>query len=672
MRPVLTDKMAVVIVLAGLVAWLCTMGILWGWAYDTSGEITMRWLFMVALCVTAALYKRHKIAHLTLRLIRGMRIFSRIPLEDSFGGNLGSSRQDVQKRTSLMAISIVTAVSCFIFSTIWIILARLVGTLIKSYFLFWDWTWSNIENFFLFIGAIPVAAGLFAYFYASKVVRESSGRDVYAGCYRDWIWSAALGFFIFALSWWFGANLIVLVFSIAGVLLVGAFTEISRMEMATHPRKAMLPFGPPAPQTQWMLTLLHAGLTLVLIAQCRMLSDIFSLSMTRRCLWLFMSLGLLGYFLGRVDRKGKTLSSLQTTGAVIGLGAGLLGQATELILCNYLKVGVGITVFFAIATQIALASLAAELISHQRRTFAVSGGTIGGFLLAVAGGITGGITIFGLLTWLPATGKIAGAIPIAMIIAGSYFGVKHLRKDDHRKPYIIWCSLLAVSFTWGLIDSCRKAAANIDGEVSIGSWLTSIVKDTPKAKTHVQNGVLPANAVKCNEIITRCLYEAREDKDGKIMEDGLFSHRRGKWWVVATDAADMPHDTPYRFYAFGSNPQPPHVAKKLKHRYPPLSYSCPDYLEYASLNFTAGLGCDFYDGIFLAPLPADHPQAWRVYNERVMRLVNNLTESLNPDKTVSHGLVLLRTQTTQNHTRRALSVARTYYEVIRSGWALVA
>ncbi len=692
MRPVLTDRMAVIGIVAGLVLWVCCLTILWGWAYDASGTFALRTTLIIFASCWFCLWRRERIISIARRFLAAFHLSEIILLDKALDEQLGSSRDDVNHRMYILAASSALAGVCFVFSTVWILASAAIAARIGSSFLLSDWIWSLMEWVSLIAGSLPVALGLAAVCFAVKVVRESGGRDVFGAAFRDLMWGIAVGLAGFAVSWWFGANLIYLVFSIAIGILIVAVTAISRVELATHPRKKLLPFGPPPKGSELVIACTYAALGLVLIFQMRLLGDIFSLSLTRRILWVFLAVLLLGYFLDRLDRKNKPPSRMQNAGAVLGLAAGLLAQATEWILCIGLDSGTWIAVTLGVATQIPLAALAAMVISYQRRNFAFCGGKAGSYFAALTGGLALAVVIFMFIGWLSWGWILLIILAGGGVIAGGIDGAIQTSKTAERIQWIVFSAVLSASLVVGL-GATLGLAGETTGPMQPGQWLSSRcelrdVRDESgkKKKEFYQSGLLPEIRNLRSELITDCLA-------------GVFERRKGKWWIAATSAADLPardrapeltedifddenkNATVWtRIYAAGVNPQPPTVPKKAL-RWPPLSYSDPDYFRYARLNFVADVGCDFYDGVFLAPIPADHPQAWRCYNDRILRRCRRLTEGGYDEwveelgryfpKTCS-GLMVLRTQVGPDCVRRALSVARTYYNVVGSGWAIVA
>ncbi|MBN1556348.1 MAG: hypothetical protein JXA11_16530 [Phycisphaerae bacterium] len=669
MKPVLTDRMAVIGILAGLVLWVGCLTVLWGWAYDSAGSFSLRVLLSLFLTTWLCLWKRDRLVRVASRMLHWLHLHSWTPLTAALRHTLGSSKEDVRMRMRLLSVGAVVAVTGFVLSTLCIPLARLTAALLGEWFLLDDYTWRGIEAVTLLIGTLPAAVGLVCTLYASTVVRASGGRDTYASAYRDWLWGVALGCFAFAVSWWFGSNLIYLVFAVAGLILLAALTAVSRLELSTHPRKELLPFGPPSRGSVWRIAAAHGVLTVVLLIQMRLLGDVFSLNLTRRVLWVFLSLSLLGFFLSRIDRKGRPPGARQVSGAVIGLAAAMLAQSAEFILGGALDGGAGWMLLFAVATQIPIASLGAMVMSHQRRTFAQAGGTAGAYLAAGVGGLLTAVFVFLLLgsTCLGGWPLILSAG--GMILAGGIDGARHSRGWAHRLEWMGWSIGLCATMLPAIFIALEQVVPS-PREVHPGVWLTTLSRRDLALQQYHQDGVFPMAAPGRSNLVTRCLYEFRE-KDGRILDDGVFALRRGRWWIVSTAAEDLPPELPNRFYATGAQPEPPDRIRRYSYS-PPLAYTAPEFFRYARLNFNAYQGCDYYDGVMLAPLPADHPQAWRCYNETVLRRCKRLTELRNPDGTDDYGLMVLRTQVGADHVRRALAVARTFHKAVRSGWAVVA
>jgi hypothetical protein len=688
MRPVLTDRTAIVIILASLVAWAAALSVLWGWSVDPAGTMSLMALAWVFLSAAWLLRRRGRWALRGVWLLGRLGASESVPLAAALRGDIGSSKEDVRRRLRLLSVGAVTAMACMLLATGLVIFTRFGSLLLGEWFLFSDTTWRLLEMLMLLLGSLPVAAAFVLVLYGSAVVRAGGGRDTYASAYRDWLLASACGLGAFAVAWWFGTNLVYFIFALAGAVLVASLTSVSRGDLSTHPRKKMLPFGPPARWAGWSIALSHAMLVLVLAGQARLLGDVLGLSFTRRLLWWGLSLVLLAYFLGRIDRKGRTPGRLQVCGCLIGVGAAVWAQATELALCLTLDgASSALVAGLAVATQVPLAALAATLISGQRRDFATAGGSVGRYLAACAAGLAGACLFLWLVGAWGLTAWALLSVMGAMMIFGAALGAWHARRRRDRAGWLAWTFVLLLAFGAG-IYSAVAAASEVLGTAQAGVWLTSTTRRNRPLREQLQQGVLPPEEVSRNERITRCIAEA-------------FRRRKGRWWHVCSDARDLParaeggtFDPVYaRLFIVGSNPEAPRAPSRWD-RWPIVTPSAESFLRYARLNYVAATGYDFYEGIFLAPLPADHPQAWRCYNELTLRRCRRMTELVGYERqgeagplrpVLHHGLMLLRTQASADRVRQALRIARTFDEAVSTprrlgqrehhvsspGWAIV-
>jgi hypothetical protein len=651
MRPVSTDRLAVILTVAAVVLWTAVLVVLWGWAVDSSGAFAGRTLAVLLLTTAGLFALRGPLLRRAVRWIAAMHLGGLIPLAEAMSHQLGSSKEDIQKRLRLLSAAEVLAVIALIVATLWILASAALATLLGQWFLFSDPIWWVLESLALLAGAVPVALTLLAVALASVVVRTGGGRDLYAAAFRDWLWGAALGFGGFALAWWFGANLVYLVFALAGLLLFIALIATSRLELATHPRKALPPKDPLSRWTRPAIAGVFAGLGMLLWLQNRLLCDLFALGLTRRMIWLFLSLGLLGYFVDRLDRRGKLPGRLQRVGATIGIVLAVLAQLGEWLLCRSLgPVGSTLSASLGVATQVAIAALAAMLLVAHRKMFSSAGGSAGGYITAALVGLGGAVLLGGLLGAISG-GWIALLVLAGLVLLGGIIAGARVVGSGRTVGWVVWGGLALCSFG-GALAAGLVSATTPDRSLLVGDWLTQIGRLDRPARRFTQLGLLPNPPARV-DAVTACL-------------DHVLQQRRGQWWIVATAAADLPDSLPSRVWALGSNPQPIRSGRRIR-VWPPLSFSEPNFFRYARLNFVAQIGCDYYDGVLLAPMPADHPQAWRCYNERLL----HRCERLRLQAEDAGGVFLLRTQAGADHVRSALSVARTFHQVVRSGWAAV-
>ena len=133
--------------------------------------------------------------------------------------------------------------------------------------------------------------------------------------------------------------------------------------------------------------------------------------------------------------------------------------------------------------------------------------------------------------------------------------------------------------------------------------------------------------------------------------------RRGRWWVIATSHRDRPN---------GENVPGVYVAQSV-----PDPTALPSNYERSFLmlgsegNYLAAsqVGQGLFDGLLLAPLPADHPEAWRCFNERT---IGRCVRRIQPG-----GVVMLRTQVSGDNTQDLVAVAETFNRVMGPSWGVV-
>ncbi len=671
MKPVLTDRMAVVLITAAVVVWVLSLGVLWGWTFDASGTFSLTVWGLGLAAGWWTLRRRVRLVGHARRVLRWCGLHPWEPFEDALAGRLGSSREDAAARMRVLAVSGVVVGACMVLATLWILASAALATLGGQWLLLGGFQWRLVELLCLGVGSVPVGLAVAAVWFGATVVRATGGRDTYAAALRDVLGGVAVGLAGMAVAWWFGANLVYLVFALAGGVVAVGIVAVSRGELSTHPRKQLLPFGPPGRWDRPAIAAGFATLLVVLGLQNRLLADVLGVSLTRRLLWAGLSVALLVFFMARQDRKGRTPGRAQLAGTCIGLAAGLAVQAVELLLCLSLVGGAGVVSALAIATQIPLAAQASIVLCAHRREFATAGGSPPAYASIALFGLLAGAVLLLLAGTVPGGWRLVAAVPAGLMLGGALAGGWHLGRFSRKAQWLVWSAVLAGSLSWGIVHTARIAKAE-DVSVYPGVWLTAEGEVHRWRRRFVQFGVLPEPEPRRSQAVTDCL-------------ETVLRLRKGRWWIVATSARDLPdpdtvEPTVYnRVVRVGASPQPTRPTGTIKRRWPPLSYSHPNVYRYARASFLAELGSDFYDVVFLAPLPADHPQAWRCYHERLLLRCAKLIETRRYQLldgrevvTTARGLMVLRTQTAPHRVRRALGVARTFHQAVRSGWAVAA
>ena len=656
MKPVLTDRLAVILLWAAAAVWAGVLTVLWGWTFDPSGGVSWQVAAGLAAGAALALHRRRQRVRRDLRRIDRWGASEQVPLRAALAGELGHSRGDIEQRLKLLTAAAIGTVAVFCLATLWVPLAGWACAMTGQRFLFSDLTWRGIEWFWILTGTVPAGGAIVALWYAIYTVRSGGGRDVYAAACRDAWCGLALASAVGALAWACGANLIYLAFAAGVVMLIVALTTARRRQLSLHPRVPMAALGQWTASDKRRIVLLYCLFVVAIVTQVRMLQDIFALEVPYALLWVAASLGLFAGFGKHLDHKGKLPTGVQRAGCLIGVATAMMVQSFEWILCLSQPENKMMLVGFAAVTQIPLAFFAASLVSGQRHRFATLGGTVGHYSHAAAFGVLCGWVLLGMIAATGVPGAFLIGIAVGLLVAGSIEGARHAIDRSQKIGWLGWSTILtACLLTCLCIAMTRSAGPGV--RFAAGTWLTT-QRQLAEGGKIVAQGCLPRSANARSETITACL-------------DDVLTRRPGKWWCVVSDALDVPATLPKGVYAFGSHPQP--IADDGDAtRWPPLSSSDRDFLRYARLNFVAEKGCDVFDGILLAPLPADHPQQWRVMNARTMdRVVRMRNRVQLMDGRIFWGVIALRTQCGPENVGRLLSIARTYYDAVGSGWMVV-
>jgi len=135
----------------------------------------------------------------------------------------------------------------------------------------------------------------------------------------------------------------------------------------------------------------------------------------------------------------------------------------------------------------------------------------------------------------------------------------------------------------------------------------------------------------------------------------VLAGRPGRWWVAAGSALDTGAELPPAVQPSWAHPDATAVLPLAERR-----------LRRPGGGFLHGARHDRrrFDGVLLAPMPADHPEAYRCYGRAVLEAC--------AAKLHAGGTVAVRTQATAGRVADALAVARTFAKAVGSGWAAVA
>jgi len=584
-----------------------------------------------------------------------MRLDKIIPIKQILAGEIGFNKEDNHKRMQLFAASILVAIAMFTCSTLFIFAATVIFSVMVSTFLLGDTWWLLVEIALILSGSLVMMIGLVAVLYATTVVREAGGRDTYGAVCRDWAWSFCLSFGIFSLVWWAGINMAVFIALLAGVLLFGAVTVVLRGELATHPRKRRYSVEELPDNLRVKIVISFAVMVVIIFWQLRLLADVYGLEMTRRMIWVFLAFGILSYFIDRTDRKARLPAPLQLVGAETGVAAAIAIQAIEILSCYNLGFGKSFLTAMAVMCQVPMAAFGATILCYHRKAFSYGGGGVGQYLSLMAAGIVYGSGFYWIAGRMNGFWWVLIILASLVILSSAWKGASISRVKPDLKQWLLPVSVLSATLllAFALVFPFSRETAG--GHVRYDLSFTSVENGSPD-EILTREYLLPGLENRRSGVITECI-------------GGIMSRRRGKWWIAAGSRRDIPDlsSLPAKLYAAGSVPAPPDVDVDKKY-WPPVSVSHPDYFHYTKMNALAsGEWRDYYDVIFMAPVPADHPHAWRCYNSRIMKRCN----SMKYDYKEICGLVLLRTQTGGKNVRNILRIAQTFRKTLRSGWAVV-
>jgi len=641
MTPARMDRLFVLATAGILTLWCGCLVVLWSYAFDSSGAAALLTLAALLVGMWPAMLLPSRLARAARRLFGHLR--PRDLLADA--GPPRPPIRDPLAMKRLLAFSALFAAVCGLGATWSITFGEALVDLLAESFIWTRGAWLVLGLVVRVVFLLPMGLAVAVAFLVGALVRQGSGRDIYATVFRDWLAGAAAGLAAFAAAWQLGAELLGVAMTMPLVLVAMAVAMFARRSLTVRPRRRTAPTGvSPRPAKPFGICWTFAALAVVAVVQARIASDVFGVSGGGFAWWAGASVAGLSLFLRKEDRRSGQQSRLRELGAVVGLAAGLLMQSAAAIVC---LLGGAVAVFcgvLAAGVQAPLCALAAVVLSRQRRTFAYAGGRGRSYMAAACGGAGVGLLVCAGLALLPsarivlvalALGLLAWAASRAVLLAG--------RWTDQLRWACCGAALLTAT-TAGLLASAWRAGRSV-GSATPGLWLTSYVTAADEGRHPLPSGVLPRARTRRKPAVLSTLGE-------------LLSRpaRGGLWWIACSARADVPADMPEHlrpvFFAMDATSVPLALRGRAAH-----SLAESGFLQAARRS---GVLCD---GVLLAPLPADHPQAWRCYNQRSLR---RCLDRIRPG-----GALVVRTQAAVDRIPAALAVAGTFRRVVGSGWAVV-
>ena len=642
MRPIQADRLFVTGIAAGLALWCGALTILWAVGYDPSGTSLPGTVAALMLAIWAASGLPGRAARGLRRVLTALRLQESLAMELALAGSAPAGRREVKALMRLLAAAAVFAAIAGLLSTAGVYLVSTASDPdggAGGGFLWGRIAWEAVKLLVEFLVMLPMALGISVTFLVTARIRGGSGRDVYASVFREWLLGVSGGLAAVAAAWWLGADVLGVALVACVGLLAAAAVLLQRAKLAVRPRRSLAPIeSVRRPGGQVGIAVASGSLVVALVVQMRLLRDVAGVGLAGQACWAAASLALLMWFLRRADHRSRPPGVAQGLAATMGLLSGIVLQfalaarglsgGAEAVLCGGL----------AVAAQGPLAALGAILVSRQRRQFAVRGGRARKYLSSVSAGV--GV---GLLAYLVVGGmSLAAVAGLGVCIAGLAVPVaRGIATAPRRKKRLQWAVLGAVLV--GATAAAPVAALRGLPPLKIGVWLTAAAT----GRGGDDGVLLPSGTVGRGPWRSAAVSAA--------VRDVLAAHG-GRWWLVSACPADVPAVLPEAVTAWRSHPDP--TTSPAPGRLGPSQRAWGDFL------YEAARDARRFDGLLLAPMPADHPDAWRCYATGVLRRCRK--------KVHEQGILTLRSQVGPGGIGEALAVARGFREVVGAGWAVVA
>ncbi len=640
LKPKHLDRAFVIGSAAALVAWMGCITLVWARAMDASGGAILLTLSATMLSLWFAVRLPGKAARFMQRLLSWLKVHETLAVELAAASMPRVGTREARALLRLLGAMTILAVAGALVSTA---VAYWIGGLIDwlaRWFVLGRWGWLVARFCVQLLAMLPMSLGICVVFFAGALVRRGSGRDIYATICRDWTWAIALGLTALGVAWWLGLSLLGL------PVLVGALLIISSVALLQRKKVSLRPPPPTARPEQagsqrslaWSIRGVFAAMAVSFVIQMRLLSDVAGVGLEGRMCWAGLSVSLLAGFLGIVDHKSSAPGRAQGLGAIIGITAGLGLQVALVISCLLSPNIAAVSAVLAVLAQIPLMAMAAVLLSRQRRNFARMGAGARTYVSQICLGLGLGFLACLAAGLLPEGRAVMLLSAIAVLAAAPIYGIAITRLTKRQVLWALWGAVLLCSLTVTVLASL---VAIRDGgrAISPGVWLSAMRTGSDSS---APMRYLPLRDPWRSDWVRR-------------RQDAIIASHPGLWWVVASSPQDVPQGLHRSVRVALSSPDP--SALHLSPSAWGVRQTRPDKFGFL---LTAQIAPERFDGVLLAPMEADHLQAWRVYNLTTLR---RCFRHVHPG-----GAMLLRTQASGRRLFEAIRVARTFHSAVGSGW----
>ena len=649
MKPSRVDRLAVTWVGAVLVLWTACLVILWAWALESSGVSTLLATTASLLAVSFVIGLPGRAARAVRRLLERTNVQNELRIElETVHPRLPGPREG-RAMMRLLGSGAVFSAACGLASTALVYSASFLADALAEGFSLSPALWLAMEFLIQFVCMLPIALGIAVSFLISAMVRTAPPGDLFATACRDWLWATAAGLTAFALAWWVGVHLLALSLGLAVALAGAALILFQRQDVSPRTRPVVRPIVPLPQRTRiGFILLTFACLSLVLTVQMRLLGDVAGAGMTAKALWAAVSVALLASFLRRTDRRPRMPGRTTVLAAMIGLAAGAMIQSALAVACGaaYLTgrsvVATAVCGAVAAGIQPALAAMTATVVSRQRRQFARGGGQARTYVAAATCGLALGLVAYLLIASVSVGRFLLPAMGLGLLTAALLGAIA--RMDSAPEPMkwagsgaVLMCCLAVVMLL---------SLAQMAGPAIPGVWLSSLLLPHQRGGSAAKVAMLPYRRTSRSAEITGALESILSGEK-----------HRGRWWIVASSRANLPPVLPQGLRPFHAAADPSALPDKER-----TALRAPESV--GGFLAEARANRDHFDGVLLAPLRADHPQAWRCYNERALR---HCFVKVRPG-----GVMAVRTQVDRDRPGEFVAAAKAFHRAVGSGWAAIA
>ena len=621
---------------AALALWAAALVVVWGVVYDLAGNSFAITVGALGLAIWSSAGLPGSIARAAQRLLPAMGL--RDVLSSGVGGPAG--KVDARGMSRLFGGVAGVAVAGGLVSTGAIFLADMVVPAGGGRFMWDPVGWTVLRLLVEWVAMLPMALGMSLMVLLTSMAQAHSARDSWAAGVREHLLGLAAGLGAMGLAWWAGANPLGVAL-VACVALAAAGTarlQFPYCGLASR-RPAAIVSADPSRVRCLAIAAGFAGLAIAMTAQMRIMRDAMSAGFGAQLVWAAASLGLLTAFMTRADGHVRIPGILQAHGQVLGLLAGLVLQCSLAIRCAAGGADAVVCGLMAAGAQVPLAALAAAVLSRQRRQFTLAGGQCRQYLSAAGVGLAAAMVLYqaaGAATMLGAAGvsaAIAGMVPASVGL------IQNARRPGQNIRWTAFCGVLI--FACGIAPAAGWRGL---GPVWAGQWLTAWAGDA-------------TGAVRMSPGPVRWRSDSVSAAAGELM-----ARHPGRWWLVCAGSDDLPAPLPRGATASvaladrsAASPGAPERGPKGARA---MRGYVGDYLDELTRDRRR------YEGIYLCPLPAGHPEAWRCYTPAALALCRA--------KLADGGVLALRTQVGRDGAEDALAVASSFERAVGGGWAVLA